>query len=317
MPLLVHDYNPGSFKWLLQGEDTTVFFKATVKKLLQQYDHTIPYLLTDCKWTKTRPPSEIPACRPCHHPSSFGCPCTPTRACCGLVPEEKCNTLCMAMPWQWNGYSGCAWYWSAGLVQQLATKRAEYESCAWSLRKHHGDFGQIGCLWELGYAPTALWNSEGNHSERISEAVPGDHMEADELLHFVKEADKDITVAKQVMNMASWHLQGLQCPLEASSAPCPAVSQAVQAIHAVHRFQSAKRENMYLSFNVTASDEGYVSYGSSRAAHYVLWLLVIGSSIAALAYVGFARELQLLQTYLRFYLVNLAQLPQRKQLRPA
>ena len=292
LPLLVQDYYPGSFKWLLQGDDTTVFFKATVKRLLQQYDHTIPYLVTDCQWTKTRPSSKIPTCVPCHHPSSDGCPCTPTRACCDLSLEQRCDILCMDLAWQWYGYSGCAWYWSEGLVQQLVTKRAEYESCAWSLQKHHGDFGQVGCLWELGYAPTVLLHSAGNQSNSIPEAFQTAQMGADELLHLVKEADKNMAgAARQVLNMASWHLQGLEgfhCQLEAS-APCPAVPQAVHAIHAVHRFQTAKRGSVYLSLSVAAADEMYSFYGSMKAAH-VLWLLVIGSTIAALAYVGSARR---------------------------
>ena len=296
IPLLVHDYYPGSFKWLLQGDDTTVFFKATVKKLLQQHDHTTPYLITsDCKWNKTRPPSEIPSCsRPCHHPSSFGCPCTPPRACCGFVPEKNCNTLCMSeMQRSQNDYSGCAWYWSAGLVQQLAKKRAAYESCAWSLRGYRGDFGQIRCLWELGYAPTTLWHSAaaGIQRERISEALPASyHMGSDVLLQLVKQADKNVEAAKQIASMASLHLQGLQCPLEASTAPCPSVSQAVQAIHAVHRLQTAEHKKMYLPFTVAGTDEVYPCYyGILRAAHYIPWLLVFGSTTAALAYVKYVR----------------------------
>ena len=36
-----------SYKWLLLGEDDTVFFVDNAMKLLQHLDHNVPYFLTD------------------------------------------------------------------------------------------------------------------------------------------------------------------------------------------------------------------------------------------------------------------------------
>lgn len=36
-----------SFKWILFGEDDTVFFISNALKLLEHLDHNLPYLLTD------------------------------------------------------------------------------------------------------------------------------------------------------------------------------------------------------------------------------------------------------------------------------
>lgn len=36
-----------SYKWILFGEDDTVFFVSNAMKLLEHLDHNLPYLLTD------------------------------------------------------------------------------------------------------------------------------------------------------------------------------------------------------------------------------------------------------------------------------
>ena len=36
-----------SYKWILLGEDDTVFFISNAMKLLEHLDHNLPYLLTD------------------------------------------------------------------------------------------------------------------------------------------------------------------------------------------------------------------------------------------------------------------------------
>lgn len=36
-----------NYKWMLFGEDDTVFFICNTMKLLQHLDHSIPYILTD------------------------------------------------------------------------------------------------------------------------------------------------------------------------------------------------------------------------------------------------------------------------------
>lgn len=41
------DYN---FKWLLYGDDDTVFFIENALSLLEGLDHNMPYFLTDHLW---------------------------------------------------------------------------------------------------------------------------------------------------------------------------------------------------------------------------------------------------------------------------
>ncbi|KAK9916685.1 hypothetical protein WJX75_005772 [Coccomyxa subellipsoidea] len=106
-----------SYKWLLYGDDDTVFFPEAARQLLARFDPDLPYAITDNMWFEeslvAQPPFRHPAagaprCLPCHfvdnpralrmftgfHPpgSPFkpaawgfaaprGCPCTPALLC--------------------------------------------------------------------------------------------------------------------------------------------------------------------------------------------------------------------------------------------
>lgn len=39
-----------SYKWILYGDDDTVFFVDNVLSMLSMLDHRQPYLLSDCLW---------------------------------------------------------------------------------------------------------------------------------------------------------------------------------------------------------------------------------------------------------------------------
>ena len=39
-----------SWKWMLYGDDDTVFFMDNVLKLLNELDHNVPYFISDCIW---------------------------------------------------------------------------------------------------------------------------------------------------------------------------------------------------------------------------------------------------------------------------
>jgi len=47
LPLYAWDLLGGTFKWLLVGDDDTVFFRTPVKKALEEFDHTLPYFLSE------------------------------------------------------------------------------------------------------------------------------------------------------------------------------------------------------------------------------------------------------------------------------
>lgn len=64
-----------SYKWMLYGDDDTLFFKEAALELLAPFDHDLPYAVTDNIWfeadVSARPPFRHPAldaprCLPCH-----------------------------------------------------------------------------------------------------------------------------------------------------------------------------------------------------------------------------------------------------------
>ena len=64
-----------SYKWLLYGDDDTVFFPEAARQLLARFDPDLPYAITDNMWFEeslvAQPPFRHPAagaprCLPCH-----------------------------------------------------------------------------------------------------------------------------------------------------------------------------------------------------------------------------------------------------------
>lgn len=50
-PFLANDsHEAGSFKWMLYGDDDTVFNLDNVVRMLEPLDHTMPYYITDHIW---------------------------------------------------------------------------------------------------------------------------------------------------------------------------------------------------------------------------------------------------------------------------
>lgn len=68
-----------SYKWLLYGDDDTVFFPEAALQLLAGFDPDLPYAITDNMWFEeslvAQPPFRHPAagaprCLPCHFADS-------------------------------------------------------------------------------------------------------------------------------------------------------------------------------------------------------------------------------------------------------
>jgi hypothetical protein len=167
LPLYVWDYLGDTFKWLLVCDDDTVFFRTPVKQTLEEFDHTLPYFLSDSFFHQhQRPRWDVPTCLPCHSNSTMspqlrGCPCKPEVACLkpGLpkVPVADCVRL-WGGKWRWHAFGGAGWILSAGLVKQLAKKREAYETCVWKVNDY-GDRSASTCLWRMGFAPTEFSTS--------------------------------------------------------------------------------------------------------------------------------------------------------------
>ncbi|DBB03610.1 hypothetical protein WJX82_006761 [Trebouxia sp. C0006] len=133
----LHGYN--NFKWMLYGDDDTVFFIDNALDMLEGLDHNMPYFLTDHLWfpdqfdgrggdhRKMHPNRSAPRCLPCgyqdplHQPNGTsihvpagsyrapeGCPCTLETLCRGADNPGYWGPEC-----QWNKASHPGWWYFA------------------------------------------------------------------------------------------------------------------------------------------------------------------------------------------------------------
>ncbi|GIL79929.1 hypothetical protein Vretifemale_9167 [Volvox reticuliferus] len=66
-PFAAHRHFGKTYKWMLYGDDDTVFFMDAVKKLVSNLDHELPIALSDNLWFSNRHPNpNAPRCLPCH-----------------------------------------------------------------------------------------------------------------------------------------------------------------------------------------------------------------------------------------------------------
>ncbi|KAK9814466.1 hypothetical protein WJX72_006430 [[Myrmecia] bisecta] len=172
-----------SFKWLLSGDDDTVFFTDNVIKLLAPLDHNLPYILSDALWfynhsspdfVHFHPHPMAPRCLPCDHDDPTadgskapfaaprGCPCTPALLCESDDGHRFNKTTCELLS---NGklygvgrffniHGGSGVILSSGLMRQIPYKT--FRQCLKKLpgRALGGDAMFSRCLWQLGFATT-------------------------------------------------------------------------------------------------------------------------------------------------------------------
>lgn len=171
-----------SYKWLLYGDDDTVFFLENVLDMLEGLDHNMPYLLSDALWfydgetgEHFHPHPLAPRCLPCNYTdpggtpgegyfeAPKGCPCTPELLCesdtldlfskpdCSVKQSRKGN---FGVGRFFNIHGGSGAILSAGLMR--AVNFQELELCVKSFEKRAlgGDAMLFQCLWMLGYAAT-------------------------------------------------------------------------------------------------------------------------------------------------------------------
>ncbi|KAL3137758.1 hypothetical protein ABBQ38_005021 [Trebouxia sp. C0009 RCD-2024] len=135
--LAAHLHGYDNFKWMLYGDDDTVFFVDNVLDMLEDLDHNMPYFLTDHLWfpdqfdgqpaeahRKMHPNRSAPRCLPCNYPDPLhapdgtsshvpagsyrapeGCPCTLETICRGADNPgywgQECQWLKAAYPGMW------------------------------------------------------------------------------------------------------------------------------------------------------------------------------------------------------------------------
>ncbi|GIL52680.1 hypothetical protein Vafri_8499 [Volvox africanus] len=66
-PFLAHQYFGETYKWMLYGDDDTLFYMPAVKRLLAHLDPELPIAISDNLWFRARHPNLFaPRCLPCH-----------------------------------------------------------------------------------------------------------------------------------------------------------------------------------------------------------------------------------------------------------
>lgn len=161
-PWLAHKFFKGNYKWLLYGDDDTLFFMPGVRRLVSQFDHNVPLALSDNLWWKANHPKlEAARCVPCGFNTSVivseeqkrlfipkaECPyCTRDAAC----PENKKHTRNC----EFAGAHG-----GAGVVVSVELmRRISYDAALACMNKIYGCSGSdclfSSCIWEAGFGFT-------------------------------------------------------------------------------------------------------------------------------------------------------------------
>eukprot|EP00798_Chlamydomonas_sp_ICE-L_P001345 gene1344-32706_t len=65
-PFLAHEHYGDTYKWMLYGDDDTIFFPSGVFRLINELDQNVPMALTDNIWRNhVHPSASAPRCLPC------------------------------------------------------------------------------------------------------------------------------------------------------------------------------------------------------------------------------------------------------------
>ncbi|DBA97859.1 hypothetical protein WJX82_007212 [Trebouxia sp. C0006] len=162
--LAAHLRGYDNFKWMLYGDDDTVFFVDNALDMLEELDHNMPYFLTDHLWfpdqfdgqpveahRKMHPNRSAPRCLPCgyhdplHAPNGTsnhvpkgsykapeGCPCTIETLCRAAENPgywgPECEWLKASYPGMWYfEHGGAGAILSVGLFRHPKLKWAKME----------------------------------------------------------------------------------------------------------------------------------------------------------------------------------------------
>ncbi|DBA83020.1 TPA: hypothetical protein ACH3X1_006796 [Trebouxia sp. C0004] len=186
-PFLAHEAFEGDYKWILYGDDDTFFFVDGVLELLQDFDPSLPYFITDHYWwgdelnesMNYHPHERAPRCLPCHWTQEdeerslradgyrpfqpyIGCPCTAERI-CKTDDRGYFNGACDMPVWKpdtegrdfrvYTMHGGAGALMSIGLMERLPL--SFMDKCMKDLARSSGGDALISvCLWRAGYAFT-------------------------------------------------------------------------------------------------------------------------------------------------------------------
>ncbi|KAK9807637.1 hypothetical protein WJX72_005062 [[Myrmecia] bisecta] len=100
MPFLAHKHFGDTYKWLLYGDDDTIFFLDAVLKLVKGLDPNTPYFLTDHVWWSSAPGNgwtssphqESPRCTTCGFAEYHRLPMKLPQGCPHCTPQIICDS---------------------------------------------------------------------------------------------------------------------------------------------------------------------------------------------------------------------------------
>ncbi|KAL3131943.1 hypothetical protein ABBQ38_007639 [Trebouxia sp. C0009 RCD-2024] len=275
VPYLAHASFGDTYKWLLYGDDDTVWFMESVMKLLQDFDPDLPYFITDHMWwasspgRASHPNPEAPRCLPCdfddskfdHSLKPFnapkGCPCT-AQLICESDERGIFNQYCDVPKAPMSTYSmhgGAGGIISIGMLRAVSLDYME--KCVKSLYSTGGDAFISICTWQAGYAMTDPGYSFFHPDVNMFDPGPEDRM--GNMMKLVRALDHrcDDACQHQLSNMLTLHVR---------SRVFPQLEDAAQFIKAIIGMYDVFMENKRI-----------------KAAQAVANLVEVDSSAAAAA----------------------------------
>lgn len=186
-PFFAHEAFEGDYDWMLYGHDDTFFFVEGVLDLLQDFDPSLPYVITDHFWWSDEPiesatnffhPHEFaPHCLPCHWSSEdeqrstqavdsykpfapyIGCPCTVEEICRHdnrKLYTQACDEPLNPLPFRMDAGAGALI--SRGLMEKIPL--SFMEKCVLDIKRAQGADDLFSrCLQQAGYAFTSPGHS--------------------------------------------------------------------------------------------------------------------------------------------------------------
>ncbi|KAK9816820.1 hypothetical protein WJX72_005362 [[Myrmecia] bisecta] len=246
VPFMAHRQLGDTYKWLLYGDDDTVWFIDGMMRILENLDPDMPYFITDHMWWSSHPgrashPNrEAPRCLPCNFDDSGldksrapfnapkGCPCTP-QLLCDTDERGIFNQYCdipRAPIATFSMHGGAGGIMSIGLMR--AVPFDFMEKCIKSLYSTGGDAFISICLWQAGYASTDPGYSFYHPEVQMFDPGPEDRMGV--MMKLVRALDHrcDETCQHQLDKMITLHVRSRVFPLLEDAA------QFIKAVSALY-----------------------------------------------------------------------------------
>ncbi|KAK9822059.1 hypothetical protein WJX74_004369 [Apatococcus lobatus] len=175
-PFLAHQAFGDTYKWMLYGDDDTMFFVEGIQNLVKDIDPNMPYLITDHLWWSSvkgtignHPNPEAPRCLPCNYtaPESWmdelpafaaprGCPCTAQLICQTderHIFDADCHIPLHPLERTYSMHGGAGALLSIGLMRSVPLSFMQ-DCLANAGVTTGGDALLTICLWKAGYAHT-------------------------------------------------------------------------------------------------------------------------------------------------------------------